>query len=81
MAPRITAVQRPFILTFHASGHSHRLTSDEAQRLLDEYPAVSATKYRVVLPGHNTARVAERATLRPATVGGGPAFIIEREAK
>lgn len=78
---KITAIARPFILTFHSSGHSYPLTSDEAQRLLDEYPAVRATRNRVVLPGHNTSRVAERATLRPATLGGGPAFIITREAK
>jgi hypothetical protein len=75
---RITAVERPFLLTFHASGHTYPLTSSECQRLLDEYPAVVATRNRVVLPGHNTARVAERSTIRPATLGGGPAFIIER---
>lgn len=75
---RITATQRPFVLTFHASGHSYALTSEEAQRLLDEYPAVTATKNRVVLPGHNTSRASERATLRPATLGGGPAFIVEK---
>jgi hypothetical protein len=75
---KITAVNRPFTLTFHSSGHSYLLTAEEAQRLLDEYPAVTATKYRVVLPGHNTARVSERSTIRPATLGGGPAFVVER---
>jgi hypothetical protein len=75
---KITAVNRPFILTFHASGHSYPLTSEEVQRYLDEYPAVSASKYRVVLPGHNTSRIEERSTIRPATRGGGPAFIIEK---
>jgi len=78
MAMKILAAQRPFILTFHASGHSYPLTADEAQRLLDEYPAVRATRNKVVLPGHNTGRASERATLRPATIGGGPAFFIER---
>jgi hypothetical protein len=77
-APRITAMARPFVLTFHASGHSYTLTSDEAQRLLDEYPAVLASAYRVVLPGHNTSRAADRATLRASTRGGGPAFVVER---
>lgn len=77
---KITVVSRPYLLTFHASGHSYPLTSEEAQRLLDEYPAVRATKNRVVLPGHNTADPQQRSTLRPATIGGGPAFIITREA-
>lgn len=76
---KISTVERPYLLTFHASGHTYPLTSEEAQRLLDEYPAVRATKYRVVLPGHNTSRVAERSTIRPATLGGGPAFVIERQ--
>lgn len=75
---RIFAVERPFILTFHASGHSHLLTSEEAQRLLDANPVVRATKHRVVFHGHNTPNPAERSTLRPATLGGGPAFLIER---
>lgn len=72
----ITAVDRPFLLTFHASGHTYPLTSTEAQRLLDEYPAVRATKYRVVLTGHNTSDPQQRCTITPATRGGGPAFII-----
>jgi hypothetical protein len=75
---KITAVERPFTLTFHSSGHSYPLTSIEAQRLLDEYPAVTATRNKVVLVGHNTSRASERTTIRPATLGGGPAFIIER---
>lgn len=79
MAKRtITAAARPFLLTFHASGQTYPLTAEEAQRLLDEYPAVTATRNRVVLPGHNTSNPAERSTLRPATAGGGPAFIIEK---
>jgi hypothetical protein len=75
---KITATQRPFVLTFHATGMHYALTSDEAQRLLDEYPAVSAAENRVVLPGHNTRDPRQRSTLRPATAGGGPAFIIDR---
>lgn len=71
---RIIAAQRPFVLTFHATGASYPLTSDDAQRLLDEYPAVSMTRNRVILPGHNTSRASERCTLRPATIGGGLAF-------
>lgn len=75
---KVSTVPRPYVLTFHSSGHSYPLTSEEAQRLLDEYPAVYASAQRVVLPGHNTDRAAERCTLRPATLGGGPAFIVTR---
>lgn len=77
---RISVVQRPYILTFHATGTSYPLTSEEAQRLIDEYPAGIATRNRVVLPGHNLpwSRAGERCTIRPATIGGGPAFVIDR---
>lgn len=78
---KVIAVNRPFILTFHSSGHNYPLTADEAQRLLDEYPAVAATKFRVTLQGHNTSRAADRTTIRPATLGGGPAFIISKDGK
>jgi hypothetical protein len=77
MAKRITVVERPYILTFRASSHSYLLTSTEAQRLLDEYPAVRASARRIVLPGHNTNDPAQYSELRPATLGGGAAFIIE----
>lgn len=75
----ITTVSRPYVLTFVSSGQSYQLTSTEAQRLLDEYPAVTATRNRVVLQGHNSARASERTILRPATVGGGPSFIVTPE--
>lgn len=75
---KITAVQRPFILTFLATGTSYPLTSEEAQRLLDGYPAHSATKYKVVLQGHNTPDPKQRTVLRPAARGGGPAFLISK---
>ncbi len=75
---KIHTVARPYILTFHATRTSYPLTADEAQRLVDEYPAVRATRNRVVLPGHNTADPGQRATIRPATVGGGAAFVIVR---
>lgn len=74
---KITAAKRPFRITFLATHTSYPLTSEEAQRLLDEYPAVSATRNRVVLPGHNTSRANERCILRPATIGGGPAFTLD----
>jgi len=80
---RITAKARPFILTFLATGTSYPLTSEEAQRLLDEYPAVTATRNKVVFQGHNTSKASERTVLQPATRGGGPAFDVDRywEAK
>jgi len=74
----ITAARRPFTLTFHATGTSYPLTSEEAQRLLDEYPAFRATANRVILHGHNSSKPCDRTTLRPATLGGGPAFTITR---
>jgi hypothetical protein len=79
LAMKIRTVARPYVLTFHTTGQSYALTSADAQRLLDEYPAVSATSQRVVLPGHNTSDPKQRCTLQPATRGGGAAFIIEKE--
>lgn len=75
---KITALDRPFLLTFVSSGHSYPLTRDDAQRLLDEYPAVRATRNRVVLAGHNSSRAYDRTILQPATRGGGPAFEVTR---
>ena len=75
---KVTASARPFVLTFLATGTSYPLTSDEAQRLLDEQPIYTASRHRVVFHGHNTARASERTVLRPATLGGGPAFTVER---
>lgn len=75
---RIQTVSRPYVLTFHATGQSYPLTSDEAQRLIDEYPAVLATRNRVVLVGHNTSDPKQRTTIRPATIGGGIAFQVTR---
>jgi hypothetical protein len=75
---RISTVDRPYTVTFHATGTSYPLTSEEAQRLLDEYPVVRATRNRVVLPGHNTPDPRQRVSIQPATLGGGPAFEIEK---
>lgn len=72
----ITALGRPFTLTFLATGTRYPLTSAEAQRLLDEYPAVKATRNRVLLAGHNTSDPKQRTLITPATIGGGPAFDI-----
>jgi hypothetical protein len=70
----IIAARRPFTLTFSSTGHSYPMTADETQRLLDNYPALLATKHRVVLRADDGTR----GTLRPATLGGGPAFTITR---
>jgi len=71
---KIDTVRRPYVLTFTDTGMSYPLTSDEAQRLLDEYPAIRATRNRVLLQGHGTTRT----TITPATLGGGPAFLVTR---
>lgn len=74
----ITAAARPYLLTFVATGTTYAVSSDEAQRLLDEYPAVTARPNKVVLQGHNSSRASDRTVLQPATRGGGPAFMIDR---
>ena len=65
----VSTVRRPYLLTF-ASGNAYLLTSEDAQRLIDEYPILTATKYRVVLRGDDGTR----STVTPATLGGGLAF-------
>lgn len=75
VSARIETVARPYLLTFRASGHTYPLTSEDAQRLIDAYPAVSATSQRVVLRGDDGTR----SEIRPATRGGGIAFVVERE--
>lgn len=71
---RINTVARPYILTFYATGASYPLASEEVQRLLDSYPVVSATKNRVILRGDD----GRRASVQAATLGGGPAFLVEK---
>ena len=71
---KISAVARPYILTFRATGASYPLGSEEVQRLLDSYAVVTATKNRVILRGDD----GREAAIRPATFGGGPAFLVER---
>jgi len=69
----ILATNRPYVLTFHTSGHSYPLSADDTQRLLDNYPALRATRYQVTLRGDDGTR----STIRPATRGGGPAFLLD----
>jgi hypothetical protein len=74
----ITVAARPYVITFLATGTSYPLTAEDAQRAIDEYPAVRATRNRVVLVGHNTSDPKQRTVITPATRGGGPAFVISR---
>lgn len=71
---KVRALERPFHLTFLATGTTYPLTSEEAQRLLDEYPILEASRNRAVLradDGHKTV-------ITPATLGGGAAFEVTR---
>jgi hypothetical protein len=74
----VSVVARPYLVTFLATGAQYPLSAEEAQRAIDEYPVISATKYRVVLQGHNTADPQQRTVITPATLGGGPAFEVSR---
>jgi len=75
---KVTAVARPFVVTFLATGTTYPATSSDVQNMLDEYPAVTASKFRVILQGHNTPDPKQRVLIQPATRGGGPAFVVER---
>lgn len=72
---RIDLADRPYVLTFHASGLTYRMTADDARRLVAGNAVTFATRNRITLQpdGHFGA------TLRPATVGGGSAFHVVRE--
>ncbi len=70
----IAVADRPYLLTFHATGATYPLTANDVRRLLEEYPVLKVTRNRLLLPGHNTSRASERCTIRAATLGGGPAF-------
>jgi hypothetical protein len=74
----VHVIDRPFTITLLATGTSYPLNSDEVRNLLDEYPVITATRNRLVLPGHNTSDPKQRVIIRPATLGGGPAFIVSR---
>lgn len=74
---KVTAIDRPFVITFQGSGHSYPVTSEEVQRLLDEYPIVRASRYRVTLQGGNSAHAYDRTVIQPSTRGGGAAFIVD----
>jgi hypothetical protein len=71
---RAWTVARPYILTFQQTRTSYPLDSEEAQRLIDNYPLISASRNRVVLLGDDGAK----SVLTAATLGGGDAFIVEK---
>jgi hypothetical protein len=71
MPNRIRTTNRPYVLTFLVTGQSYRLTSEEAQRLLDTYFIVKQTRTHVVLMGD------QRMILQSATLDGGEAFVTE----
>jgi hypothetical protein len=65
---KVWTVERPYLMV--TGGAWFPLSSEDAQRLVDASTVVTATSQRVVLDG-GTA-------LHPATLGGGPAFVVER---
>ena len=72
--PTPAIADRPYVITFLATGTSYPLTSDEVRRLLAEYPIVRMTRNRITLQGHNTSDPKQRTVIQPSTLGGGPAF-------
>lgn len=70
----IRTIAQTYILTFKPSGNRYELTKEEAQRLIDNYPAVRATRNRVTLRADD----GQHTTLLPAAIGCGPAFTITR---
>jgi hypothetical protein len=70
---KVSTVPRPYHLSFQQGG-TYPISSDEAQRLIDNYPAKSATKYCVILRADD----GRNCSITPATLGGGPAFEIVR---
>jgi len=70
---RVYAVDRPYILSYR-DGKAFLLTGEEAQRILDAYPAT--VRGSVVYLKDEEGEII--ATLSPATLGGGPAFQVYR---
>lgn len=72
MPEQITAVDRPFILSFPGTRYSFPMSSHEAQTLLDSRAGevLDRDPNRVVLINEQ----GDRAVIEPATLGGGRAF-------
>lgn len=77
MRKQAHAVERPYVITFLATGTSYPLSSVEVQRLLDEYPLLEAKENLVVLRADDGAKC----WIAPATLGGGPAFTFTDDAE
>lgn len=67
---RIEVADRPYRITFRATGTSYPLTAEEVRRLEAEYPLVAYTPNRMTLRADDGQKV----TISPATLGGGPSF-------
>lgn len=65
-----TAVHRPYVVTFPATGDIYPLSSEEVDRLISEYPLVSGSRNQIVLRADD----GQKCVISPATLGGGPAF-------
>jgi hypothetical protein len=70
---KVYTVSRPYLIDFVGGGR-YPLTSEEAQRLIDSYPVVSANRTAVTLRGDD----GRKTRITPATLGGGPAFVVEK---
>ena len=64
---RVYTVDRPYIL--YRDGSAFLVTSEEAQRILDAYPATVRGGEAYLKGGGK---------ISPATLGGGPAFLVYR---
>lgn len=83
MTQKPQATARPYTLTFKRSGNAHPLTSEEAQRLIDLYWTdldwtIDASPNRVAFLWRGGAVFHE---IRPATLGGGPAFTVPEDGE
>jgi hypothetical protein len=71
--PKVQTVKRPYTMVT-ASG-SYPLSSEDAQRLIATSPIHKASPWKVTLGNAKDQSV----EIIAATVGGGPAFIVERK--
>lgn len=71
---KVYTVSRPYTVSFSLTGARYPLSSEEAQRLIDSYPVLVATRNRVTLRADD----GRRTQITAATLGGGPAFVVER---
>ena len=73
MPRKVLAVSRPYTLRFrYYDGGAYPLTSEDAQRLIDTTPIIKCDENRVVFRNDDNTTC----ELVPATLGGGPAFVL-----